>query len=73
MNDRAGFSPQLRERAARRVLDHADACESQWAAICSIAQKIGCSQETLRNLVRQAERDAGQRPGADQRRAGATR
>jgi len=41
-------------------VDHA----SQWAAIASIAAKIGCSGETLRNWVRQAERDAGVRPGA---------
>jgi len=36
---------------------------SQWAAMCSISAKIGCSAETLRNWVRQAERDAGRRPG----------
>jgi transposase-like protein len=36
---------------------------SQWAAICSIAEKIGCTAETLRKWVRQAERDEGRRPG----------
>jgi transposase-like protein len=45
------------------VFDHEDEYDSQWAAIRSIADKIGCSSETLRNWVRQAERDAGRRPG----------
>jgi transposase len=45
------------------VLEHAEKHESQWAAIVSIAEKIGCSAETLRNWVRQAERDQGKRPG----------
>jgi transposase-like protein len=47
----------------RLVRDHEREHPSQWAAIGSIAQKIGCSGETLRNWVRQDERDAGQRPG----------
>jgi transposase-like protein len=46
------------------VLDHGGDHGSQWAAIGSIAGKIGCTAETLRTWVRQAERDAGQRPGA---------
>ena len=45
------------------VLDHEREYESQWAAIRSIAEKIGCTSETLRKWVRQAERDAGKRPG----------
>jgi transposase-like protein len=45
------------------VREHEREYASQWAAICSIAQKIGCSAETLRHWVRQAERDAGLRPG----------
>jgi transposase len=45
------------------VVEHEAAHESQWAAIESIAEKIGCSAETLRKWVRQAERDAGRRPG----------
>jgi transposase len=45
------------------VFEHREEYESQWAAICSIAGKIGCSHEALRNWVRQAERDAGDRPG----------
>jgi transposase len=57
------FSPEVRERAVRMVFEHAPAHASQWAAITSIAEKIGCAAETLRSWVRQAERDAGQRPG----------
>jgi transposase-like protein len=45
------------------VLEHQGEHTSQWAAICSIAAKIGCSGETLRNWVRQHERDAGLRDG----------
>jgi len=44
-------------------MEHRDEYETEWATITSIAGKIGCSTETLRNWVRQAERDAGQRPG----------
>lgn len=53
----------VRERAVRMVFDHASEYDSQWAAIRSVAGKIGCSAETLRNWVRQAERDEGRRPG----------
>jgi transposase len=45
------------------VLEHQEEHDSQWAAIVSIAEKIGCSAETLRHWVRQAERDQGRRPG----------
>jgi transposase len=58
------FSPEVRQRAVRMVLEHGGDHASQWAAICSIAGKIGCTAETLRKWVRQAERDQGQRPGA---------
>ena len=57
------FSPEVRERAVRMVFEHGQAHPSQWAAITSIAEKIGCAAETLRPWVRQAERDARQRPG----------
>jgi len=57
------FSPEVRERAVRMVVEHEAVHDSQWAAITSIAEKIGCTAETLRSWVRQAERDAGQRAG----------
>src|SRR6266581_922607 len=57
------FSPEVRERAVRMVFEHTQEHASQWAAITSIAEKIGCAAETLRSWVRQAERDQGQRPG----------
>ena len=57
------YSPEVRERAVRMVREHETEYDSQWAAIRSIAGKIGCSAETLRNWVRQVERDEGRRPG----------
>jgi transposase len=57
------YSPEVRERAVRMVFEHTPEHSSQWAAITSIAGKIGCNPETLRNWVRQAERDVGARPG----------
>ena len=57
------FSPEVRERAVRMVLEHQGEHGSPYAAIRSIAAKIGCSGETLRHWVRQAERDQGVRPG----------
>ena len=57
------YSPEVRDRAVRMVFDQEFQHDSQWAAMCSISAKIGCSAETLRNWVRQAERDAGRRPG----------
>jgi len=57
------FSPEVRDRAVRMVLEQQGTHDSQWAAITSIAAKLGCTAETLRHWVRQAERDAGRRPG----------
>ena len=58
------YSPEVRERAVQMVFDHQGEHGLQYAAIRSIAQKIGCSGETLRHWVRQAERDQGMRAGA---------
>ena len=58
------FSPEVIERAVRMVFDAKDQYPSQWAAIESIAAKIGCTGETLRKWVRQGERDSGVRPGS---------
>ena len=57
------YAPEVRERAVRMVFDHAGEYSSQWAAIESVAAKIGCAAQTLHSWVRQAERDAGQRAG----------
>ena len=57
------YSPELRERAVRLVQEHAHEHPSQWAAMRSVASKLGCTVEALRRWVRQAERDQGTRPG----------
>ena len=57
------YSPEVRERAVRLVLEQVKDYSSQWAAIRSIAEKFGCSPETLREWVRQEERDRGDRAG----------
>lgn len=58
------YSPEVRQRAVRMVFDHEADYSSQWAALGAIAPKIGCTPETLRSWVRQAERDTGRREGA---------
>ena len=62
-SNRLKFSPEVRERAVRMVGEHRGEHPSQWAAIVSIAGKIGCTAQTLSNWVRQAERDSGKRSG----------
>jgi transposase len=57
------YPAEVRERAVRLVLEHRGEYESEWAAICSIAEKCGMTAETLRKWVRQAEVDGGRRPG----------
>jgi len=57
------YSKEVRERAVRMVLEQRESHASEWAAMCSIAEKLGCTPETLRHWVRQAERHAGKRPG----------
>src|SRR4030095_3697991 len=57
------YSAEVRERAVRMVSEHRDEYDSQWAAIQSIAGKIGCTTESLRRWVQQAERDQGVRAG----------
>jgi transposase len=57
------FSPEVRDRAIRLVQEQTPQYASQWAAITAIAGKLGCTRETLRRWVREAERDAGLRPG----------
>ena len=57
------YSPEVRERSVRLVLDQTDKHSSQWAAIQSVASKIGCTAETLRKWVRQTEYDSGTRDG----------
>jgi len=63
MNTNKRYSPEVLERAVRMVFEHQDEHDSQWAAMASIAAKIGCTPETLRKWVRQAERDLGLREG----------
>jgi len=57
------YSEEVRQRTVRMVMEHTPDYGSQWAAIRSISQKIGCTAETLRKWVRRVERDEGVRPG----------
>ena len=63
MNNVSGYSPEVRERSVRLVLTSEHEYSSRWAAIKSIASKIGCTAETLRKWVNKLEVDAGSRPG----------
>jgi transposase len=63
MKTSTNYSPEVRERAVRLVREQQGEHTSRWAAISSIAAKIGCTAETLRRWVRQAERDSGERDG----------
>lgn len=62
MNNRR-YSPEVRERAVRLVREYQGERGSEWAAIVSVSEKLGCTAETLRRWVRRTERDAGERPG----------
>ena len=59
MTKNTRFSPEVRQRAVRMVIESQNDYDSQWAAISSIAPKIGCTPETLRTWLRQYERDVG--------------
>ncbi len=63
MGKQTRYSPEVRERAVRLVAEHTVEYSMQWAATCSIAAKTGCTGETLRNWVLQAQRDSGFKPG----------
>lgn len=63
MNKRPGYSPEVRERAVRLVLTTEQDHKSRWAAINSVASKIGCTPETLRAWINKSEVDAGVKPG----------
>ena len=63
MSRQSKFSPEMQERAVRMIEESRGEHESQWAAIRSVAAKLGCTTETLRRWVRQAEVDQGKRAG----------
>ena len=63
MTRRTRYSQEVRERAVRMVFEHGGEYASEWAALQSIAAKIGCTAETLRSWVRRAQVDAGSRNG----------
>lgn len=63
MEKKKRYPKELRERAVRLVFEQEGSSHSQWEAICSVANKIGCTSESLRRWVRQTERDQGKRDG----------
>ena len=63
MSKRIRYSPEVKERAVRMVVEHQEEYSSQWSCISSIASKFGCTPETLRSWLRQYERDQGVRAG----------
>ena len=63
MSKQKRYSPEVRERAVRMLFEHEKEYESRWAAMVSIATKIGCTPETLRSWVKQEEIDSGRRDG----------
>ena len=63
MNRNKRYSPEVRERAVRLLFEHQGEYDSEWAALKSIASKIGCTAETLRKWVRRSEIDQGKRAG----------
>ena len=63
MARKSKFSPEVRERAIALVRETRPRHDSEWSAITSVAEKMGCTPETLRKWMRQSQRDAGERPG----------
>ena len=63
MNKSNRYSPEVRERAVRMVLEHEGEYPSRWQAICSIASKIGCSPDSLKAWLTRSEVDTGKQPG----------
>ncbi len=63
MNRNKRYSPEVRERAVRLLFEHQGEYDSEWAALKSIASKVGCTAETLRKWVRRSEIDQGKRAG----------
>ena len=63
MPRKSPYSPEVRERAVKMVAEHRDEYPSEWAAMTSVAAKLGMTAETLRSWVRRAQVDEGERPG----------